>query len=47
MLYESSQNMDISTMCQELFVKECKWNAKFKKGKGEILKEDIELMLTM
>ena len=46
-IYESSQNKDISTMCQELFVKECKWNAKFKKGKGELLKEDIELMLTM
>lgn len=46
-IYASSQNKDISSMCQELFVKECKWNRAFKKGKDALTTEDIELMLSI
>ena len=46
-IHASSKNRDISSMRQELFVKECKWHAEFKKGREMLTKEDIVFMLTM
>jgi len=46
-IYASAQKKDISSMCQELFVKECKWHASFRRGRDILTKEDIECMLTM
>lgn len=46
-IHESSQGKDISSMCQELYVKECKWNATFKRGEKELTSDDIKMMLSM
>lgn len=46
-IHAASNGKDISSMCQELFVKECKWNAAFRKRKEAIIKDDIEMILSM
>ena len=46
-IYALSQSKDISSMCQELFVKECKWNRAFQKGRDVLTSYDVELMLSI
>ena len=40
-----SEGRDIESMCQELFVKECRWNAKFQKNKRPLDSNLIAQML--
>lgn len=43
-----SNGKSILSMCQELYIKECKWHSNFAKNKKNILtKEDIEMMLSI
>lgn len=42
-----SRKKSIHLMCQELFVKECKWNASFPRQKGNITKEQIKYILSL
>lgn len=46
-IHEASNGKDISSMCQELFVKECKWNVAFRNRKEPLTKDDVQLMLSM
>lgn len=46
-IHESSKGKDIVGMCQELYVKECRWNAAFMKGGKELTGDDIKMMLSM
>ncbi len=46
-IHSLAQERDITSMCQELFVKECKWNAKFARRKEPISSNDIEEMLSL
>lgn len=46
-IHSLSIGHDIESMCQELFVKECKWNATFQKGKKEMDVDLIRAMLSM
>ena len=41
-----SNGNTIESMCQELFIKECQWNAKFSKNKGGMDSEIIKEMLS-
>lgn len=42
-----SEGKDINSMCQELFVKECKWNTSFIKMKDDINSEQIDYILSL
>lgn len=46
-IHEFSNGRDISSMCQELFVKECKWAALFGRQKEQITTNDIKEILQM
>lgn len=46
-IHEFSKGRDISSMCQELFVKECKWNSLFGKQKEQLTSNYIREMLQM
>ena len=46
-IHEFSNGRDISSMCQELFVKECKWAALFGRRKEQITSNDIKEILQM
>lgn len=41
-----SEGNTIETMCQELFIKECQWNAKFSKNKRELNADIIKEILS-
>ena len=45
-IHALSQKKSITTMCQELFIKECNWNKLFLRGKGSVDKETIKLVLS-
>lgn len=42
-----AQKKSIDTMCQELFMKECKWNASFPRQKEAITVEQIKCILSL
>ncbi len=46
-IHALSKKKTIDSMCQELFVKECRWNAMFPKQKDPITPSQIEYMLSM
>ena len=45
-IHSLSQKKSIELMCQELFVKECKWNASFPRQKDDITREQIKYILS-
>ena len=45
-IHSLSQKKSIELMCQELFVKECKWNASFPRQKDSITREQIKYILS-
>lgn len=42
-----SEGHDIESMCQELFVKECRWNSKFQRNKRPLDRDLLSLMLAL
>lgn len=46
-IHSMSEGHDIESMCQELFVKECRWNSKFQRNKRPLNGELLSLMLTI
>ena len=46
-IHTLSKGHDIESMCQELFVKECKWNTEFQKGKSPLNEVLIGKMLAL
>jgi hypothetical protein len=46
-IHNLSEEKSIDGMCQELFVKECKWSSTFKTATDIITKEQIEYMLSL
>lgn len=46
-IHSLAQKKDIDTMCHELFMKECKWNASFPRNKEALTKEQIKYMLSI
>lgn len=46
-IHSLSKGLDIDSMCQELFVKECSWNAKFQRKKCQLDSSLIQDMLTL
>lgn len=41
-----SKGNTIDSMCQELFIKECQWNAHFSKSKNELDSETIKEIIS-
>lgn len=46
-IHSLAKGKSIQGMCQELFVKECKWNASFPRIKDEINADHISDILSM
>ena len=46
-IHSLAEKKDIETMCHELFMKECKWNASFPRNKEPLTKEQIQYMLSI
>ena len=46
-IHSMAEGKDINSMCQELFVKECKWNASFMRLKDPVNSEQIDYILSM
>ena len=46
-IHSLSQKKNIETMCQELFMKECKWNALFPRQKEPITQAQIKYILSI
>jgi hypothetical protein len=46
-IHSLAKKKSIDTMCQELFTKECKWNASFPRQKEPITREQVEYILSI
>jgi hypothetical protein len=46
-IHSLAEKKNIETMCHELFMKECKWNASFPRNKEPLTKEQIQYMLSL
>jgi len=46
-IHNMARGNDINSICQELFVKECKWNSTFPRRKNPITAEEIEYVLAI
>lgn len=46
-IHTLAQKKSIETMCQELFVKECKWNASLPRQKKDNTREDVKYFLSV
>lgn len=46
-IHNMAKGKDINGMCQELFVKECRWNADFPRKKEAISSDDIKYILAI
>lgn len=45
-IHSFAKGNNIDSMCQEVFISECRWNENFSKSKTPITKEDIKMMLS-
>jgi len=46
-IHSLAEKKNIETMCHELFMKECKWNASFPRNKEPLTKGQIKYMLSI
>ena len=46
-IHSMAKGKDINAMCQELFVKECKWNSTLLRNKEAITEEQIKYILAI
>lgn len=46
-IHSMAKGTDINGMCQELFVKECKWNSTFPRIKGVITADQVKYILSL
>ena len=46
-IHSLAEGKDVNSMCQELFVKECKWNNSFMRKKNPVDEPQIDYILSM
>lgn len=46
-IHSMSEDNDVNSMCQELFIRECRWNNLFQRQSGNITSDQIDYILSM